>query len=73
RAGCRVGLEQFGSGLDSFQLLAHFQPAFLKLDRDLTVDAATSRESQDKIREITARAQPAGIATIAEFVAMPPR
>ncbi len=67
--GCRVGLEQFGSGLDSFQLLAHFQPAFLKLDRDLTVDAATSRESQDKIREITARAQPAGIATIAEFVA----
>lgn len=66
--GCRIGLEQFGSGLDSFQLLAHFQPRFLKLDRDFTSDAASTREHFDKIREITARAQAAGIVTIAEFV-----
>ncbi len=66
--GCKVGLEQFGSGLDSFQLLAHFQPAFLKLDRGFTADVAHAKESQEKIREITGRAQPAGITTIAEFV-----
>ncbi|CBA15616.1 EAL domain-containing protein [Xanthomonas albilineans] len=66
--GCKVGLEQFGSGLDSFQLLAHFQPAFLKLDRDFTRDLTQTREQQDKIHEITARAQSAGIRTIAEFV-----
>ncbi|MEA9754489.1 EAL domain-containing protein [Xanthomonas campestris pv. raphani] len=67
--GCKVGLEQFGSGLDSFQLLAHFQPAFLKLDRGITGDIASARESQEKIREITSRAQPTGILTVAEFVA----
>ncbi|HBK47269.1 MAG TPA: PAS domain S-box protein [Xanthomonadaceae bacterium] len=67
--GCKVGLEQFGSGLDSFQLLAHFHPAFLKLDRGITADIAATKESQEKIREITGRAREASIATIAEFVA----
>ena len=67
--GCRIGLEQFGSGLDSFQLLAHFQPQFLKLDRDFTCDLASTREHSGKISEITARAQAANIRTIAEFVA----
>jgi len=67
--GCRLGLEQFGSGLDSFQLLAHFQPQFLKLDRDFTSDFARTRENADKISEITTRAQEANIRTIAEFVA----
>jgi multidomain signaling protein FimX len=67
--GCKVGLEQFGSGLDSFQLLAHFQPAFLKLDRGLTTDVGASKENQEKIREITGRAQEAAIVTMAEFVA----
>jgi len=67
--GCRIGLEQFGSGLDSFQLLAHFQPQFLKLDRDFISDFARTREHSEKISEITARAQAANIQTIAEFVA----
>ncbi|MGR4894900.1 EAL domain-containing protein [Stenotrophomonas sp. LARHCG68] len=66
--GCKVGLEQFGSGLDSFQLLAHFQPAFLKLDRSFTADPAQAKEQLDKTREITGKAQEAGILTVAEFV-----
>ncbi len=66
--GCRVGLEQFGSGLDSFQLLAHFQPQFLKLDRGFTSHIDATRENLDTINEITTRAQAAGITTIAEFI-----
>ncbi|MNN52463.1 Cyclic di-GMP phosphodiesterase YfgF [compost metagenome] len=66
--GCKVGLEQFGSGLDSFQLLAHFQPAFLKLDSSFTADPALAKEQLEKTQEITARAQSADIRTIAEFV-----
>ncbi|AXI84306.1 EAL domain-containing protein [Xylella taiwanensis] len=66
--GCKMGLEQFGTGLDSFQLLAHFKPAFLKLDRHLTQDINSNNNSLEKIREITARAQDTGIATFAEFV-----
>jgi len=66
--GCRVGLEQFGSGLDSFQLLTHFKPAFVKIDPTLTEELARSAEAQDKVREITVRAQQEGIATIATEV-----
>ncbi|WP_312915167.1 EAL domain-containing protein [Stenotrophomonas sp.] len=67
--GCKVGLEQFGSGLDSFQLLAHFQPAFLKLDSAFTADPAQAKEQLEKTQEITTKAQSANIRTIAEFVA----
>jgi len=66
--GCKVGLEQFGSGLDSFQLLAHFQPAFVKLDSAFTADPAQAKEQLGKTQEITAKAQSADIRTIAEFV-----
>ncbi len=68
KMGCKVGLEQFGSGLDSFQLLAHFQPGFLKLDSSFTADPAQAKEQLDKTREITGKAQEASILTIAEFV-----
>ncbi|HHW4678470.1 MAG TPA: EAL domain-containing protein [Xylella sp.] len=66
--GCKMGLEEFGTGLDSFQLLRHFKPAFLKLNRHLTQDINSNHESVEKIREITARAQDTGIAILAEFV-----
>ena len=68
RLGCKVGLEKFGSGLDSFQLLAHFQPAFLKIDRSFTEELARTPEQQQKVREIAERARSEDILTIAEFV-----
>jgi diguanylate cyclase (GGDEF)-like protein/PAS domain S-box-containing protein len=63
--GCRLGLEQFGSGLDSFQLLAHLKPAFFKIDPGLTGEMGRPGEAQDKVREITARARQEGITTLA--------
>ena len=66
--GCRVGLEQFGSGLDSFQLLAHFKPAFVKIDPGLTEGVGKTGDGQDKVRDITARARAEGIITLAERV-----
>jgi len=68
RHGCRVGLEQFGVGLDSFQLLSHFDPAFLKLDRSFMEDLAKNTTNQQRIREIATKAQSLGIRSIAEFV-----
>jgi len=68
KLGCQVGLEHFGAGLDSFQLLAHFQPGFLKIDRSFTEDLVRSPESQQKIREIAERTQALGILTIADHV-----
>jgi diguanylate cyclase (GGDEF)-like protein/PAS domain S-box-containing protein len=66
--GVRVGLEQFGSGLNSFQLLNHFDAAIIKLDRAFMEDLANNTEHQDRIREIATRAREAGRQTIAEFV-----
>jgi diguanylate cyclase (GGDEF)-like protein len=66
--GCRVGLEQFGAGLDSFQLLSHFDPAFLKLDRSFTEDLPKNAGNQQRVAEIAAKARSLGIRSIAEFV-----
>ena len=63
---CKVGLEQFGVGLDSFQLLTHFDPAYIKLDRSFTEDLAKNTSNQQRIREIAEKSGP--IRTIAEFV-----
>ena len=68
KMGVRVGLEQFGSGLNSFQLLSHFDAAFLKLDRSFMDDLAGNAEHQARIREIAGKAHDAGKQTIAEYV-----
>ncbi len=66
--GCRVGLEQFGAGLDSFQLLTHIQPQILKIDRSFIEDLPKNTDSQKRVREIAQKARDFGIQTIAEFV-----
>lgn len=68
KLGVRVGLEQFGSGLNSFQLLSHFDAAFLKLDRSFMEDLPANNEYQERIREIATKARESGQQTIAEFV-----
>jgi len=68
KLGCRVGLEQFGVGLDSFQLLSHFDPAFLKLDRSFMEDLPKNAANQQRVREIADKARALGIRSIAEFV-----
>jgi multidomain signaling protein FimX len=68
RFGCRLGLEQFGAGLDSFQLLTHVQPQLLKIDRSFIEDIPKNPESQQRVREIAQKARDLDILTIAEFV-----
>ncbi|MBV2208101.1 MAG: bifunctional diguanylate cyclase/phosphodiesterase [Thermomonas sp.] len=66
--GCQMVLEQFGAGLDSFQLLTHFQPSFIKIDRSFTEDLAKNSSNQQRIRELAQKAHDMGIQSIAEFV-----
>lgn len=66
--GCRIALEQFGSGLNSFQLLTHFEPSFLKIDRSFMDELSKNPDNQKKIKDIADRAREGGKQTIAEFV-----
>lgn len=66
--GVRIALEQFGAGLNSFQLLTHFEAALLKIDRSFIEDLASNGEHQARVREIAAKARELGKHTIAEFV-----
>lgn len=68
RYGVRVGLEQFGIGLNPFQLLSHFDASFIKIDRSFMQDLSTSAEHQARVREFAAKAQELGKHTIAEHV-----
>ncbi|NUS37851.1 MAG: EAL domain-containing protein [Lysobacter sp.] len=66
--GCRVALEQFGAGLDSFQLLSHFDPAFVKLDRSFMEELPKNAANQKRVREIADKVHGLDIRSIAEFV-----
>ncbi len=65
---CGFALEQFGSGLNSFQLLRHVDADYLKLDRNFMAELAKNRESQEKIKELCDHAHHGGKLTVAEFV-----
>jgi EAL domain-containing protein (putative c-di-GMP-specific phosphodiesterase class I) len=66
--GCRLCLEQFGTGLNSFQMLTHFDPAILKIDRSFILDLAKNTDNQKKVKEFVEEARKRGKKTIAEFV-----
>lgn len=65
---CGFALEQFGSGLNSFQLLKHVPAHYLKIDRNFMADLPKHKENQDRIKDICDQAHHAGKLTVAEFV-----
>jgi diguanylate cyclase (GGDEF)-like protein/PAS domain S-box-containing protein len=65
---CGFALEQFGSGLNSFQLLKHIPAHYLKIDRNFMAELPKHKENQDKIKDICDQAHHAGKLTVAEFV-----
>lgn len=65
---CGFALEQFGSGLNSFQLLKHVAANYVKIDRSFMADLSKHPDNQAKIREICEQARSMGRLTVAEFV-----
>jgi len=66
--GGQFALEQFGSGLNSFQLLNHIDADYLKIDRSYMADLPQQQESQKKVVEICRQARELKKQTIAEWV-----
>lgn len=68
RLDCRIALENFGAGLDSFQLLAHLKPNMLKIDPGFIEDLPSNSDNQARVREIADKARELGIQTMADLV-----
>jgi len=68
KLGGRFALEQFGSGLNSFQLLNHVDADYLKIDRSYMAELPQHPDSQKKIAEICQQARELKRQTIAEWV-----
>ncbi len=65
---CGFALEQFGSGVNSFQLLKHIDADYLKVDRSYMAELTKNKENQDFIKQFCQQAHAAGKLTVAEFV-----
>jgi EAL domain-containing protein (putative c-di-GMP-specific phosphodiesterase class I) len=50
---CQFGLEDFGSGLNPFQLLKHLAVDFIKIDGAFVADLNDNHENQETIRSLT--------------------
>jgi len=66
--GIRLCLEQFGTSVDSLQMLSHFDPQILKIDRSFIVDLSKNPDNQKKVRQFVDHARGINKLTIAEFV-----
>ena len=66
--GCKVALDDFGSGVSSFAYLRKLPLDVLKIDGQLVRDVATSSSAKEIIRAIQHVATSMELATVAEFV-----
>ena len=57
KTGAKFALEQFGSGLNSFQVLQHVDADYLKIDRSFMNKLPQNPENRDKIAEICNKAR----------------
>ncbi len=66
--GCRFALDDFGSGLSTFDYLKRLQVDYVKLDGVLVRDVATNRVSQAMVHAINYVVHVMGMKSIAEYV-----
>ncbi len=66
--GCRVSVDDFGSGYATYTTIISLSPAFIKIDGTIIKDIATSEKNVIILRSICFMAQLINAQTIAEFV-----
>lgn len=68
KLGCRIAIDDFGSGYSNFSYILKLQPDYLKIDGSLIKDIHINENSFIITRTIAQFAQQLGIQTIAEYV-----
>ena len=66
--GCRVGLDDFGSGYSSFGYLRRLPIDFLKIDTSLCTDVDRNPEARAIVGAVITMADALGLETVAEGV-----
>jgi len=65
---CGFSVEDFGNGMNSFQLLKHLQVSYLKIDGSFIHNLSSSKENQTIVKSIVDMASSLNKPVIAEFV-----
>ncbi len=68
---CQIVLDEFGTGLNPFQLVKHIQPDYLRINMAYIEGLAANTENQGSIRELTTQASSMEISTILPGVSDP--
>jgi EAL domain-containing protein (putative c-di-GMP-specific phosphodiesterase class I) len=66
--GCRIAIDDFGSGYSNFEYLLKFKPNYLKIDGSLVKNIHTDTNSLLIVKTINQFAHSLGMKTVAEFV-----
>ena len=66
--GVRMALEQFGSGLNSLQLLGHFDADMVRVDRGFGEELAGNPANQQRLRELADQAHKLGKQVIVDSI-----
>ncbi len=68
---CAFALDDFGAGLDPFQLLKHVNADYLKVDRGFMENITGNQENQDAVKNLTDEAHSRNKLIVAQFVEDP--
>jgi len=66
--GCKIAIDDFGSGYSNFEYLIKLQADYIKIDGSLIKNIVVQKESKVVVSTIVSFAKQMGIRTIAEFV-----
>ena len=58
--GCGVALDDFGSGLNPFQIVEYIPVDYLKIDADFMTNIAANNENQETLQKLTESAKKSG-------------
>ncbi len=66
--GCKLAIDDFGSGYSNFTQLFNMKPNIVKIDGSLIKDINTNQNSKNIVEAIINLSKKSGIQTVAEFI-----